>query len=164
MQVAHQPARHPLRVSLHNEIHARPPEAMNAPLAISHLVMVCDAQELEASRAQVGSGCCATTICRNQTWPVRTCAWTSARCASARAGDRLRPTGLGGCLARALPVRPAPVGSAGRGRLGRQTWALRCCMRIPWSLPPWRRAWPRCTPTLRFTRTASRACCCWPVA
>lgn len=46
---------HPQRVALHNEIHARPPEAMNAPLAISHMVMVCDAQQREASRAHVAA-------------------------------------------------------------------------------------------------------------
>ena len=46
---------HPERMALHNEIHARPPEAMNAPLAISHTVMVCDAQEREASRAHVAA-------------------------------------------------------------------------------------------------------------
>ena len=55
MQNQSQPAQHPLRVSLHNEIHARPPEALNAPLAISHLVMVCDASELEASRQHIGN-------------------------------------------------------------------------------------------------------------
>jgi uncharacterized membrane-anchored protein len=46
---------HPQRVALHNEIHARPPEAMNAPLAISHIVMLGDAQEREASRAHVAA-------------------------------------------------------------------------------------------------------------
>ena len=54
MQNQTQPAQHPWRVSLHNEIHARPPEALNAPLAISHLVMMCDASELEASRQHIG--------------------------------------------------------------------------------------------------------------
>src|SRR4029077_10902592 len=49
------PTAHPQRVALHNEIHARPPEAMTAPLAISHMVMVCDAQEREASRAHVAA-------------------------------------------------------------------------------------------------------------
>ncbi|RYY52181.1 MAG: DUF3422 family protein, partial [Comamonadaceae bacterium] len=38
------------RVALHNEIHARPPEAMAAPLALSHVVMVCDAAQRDASR------------------------------------------------------------------------------------------------------------------
>ena len=49
------PAAHPLRVALHNEVHARPPEAMSAPLAISHLVMVCDAAQREASRAHLAA-------------------------------------------------------------------------------------------------------------
>ncbi|MBA2962501.1 MULTISPECIES: DUF3422 family protein [Ramlibacter] len=50
-----QPTAHPLRVALHNEIHARPPEAMGAPLALSHLVMVCDAAEREASREHLAA-------------------------------------------------------------------------------------------------------------
>lgn len=54
-QPARQPASHPLRVALHNEIHARPPEAMAAPMAISHMVMLCDASERAASRAHVAA-------------------------------------------------------------------------------------------------------------
>jgi uncharacterized membrane-anchored protein len=46
---------HPQRVALHNEIHARPPEAMSAPVAISHLVMLGDAAEREASRAHLAA-------------------------------------------------------------------------------------------------------------
>ena len=46
---------HPERMALHNEIHARPPEALNAPLAISHTVMVCDAAERDASRVHVAN-------------------------------------------------------------------------------------------------------------
>jgi uncharacterized membrane-anchored protein len=46
---------HPQRVALHNEIHARPPESMTAPLAISHIVMVGGAPEREASRAHVAA-------------------------------------------------------------------------------------------------------------
>ena len=46
----HQPPAHPQRVALHNEIHARPPEAMAAPLALSHIVMLGDAAQREASR------------------------------------------------------------------------------------------------------------------
>ena len=46
---------HPARVALHNEVHARPPEAMEAPLAISHVVMLCNAAEREASRQHVAS-------------------------------------------------------------------------------------------------------------
>ena len=41
---------HPLRIGLHNEIHARPPESMTVPLAISHVVMVCDAEQRRQSR------------------------------------------------------------------------------------------------------------------
>lgn len=48
-----QPAAHPQRVVLHNEIHARPPDAMGAPLALSHLVMFGDAAQREASRAHL---------------------------------------------------------------------------------------------------------------
>lgn len=46
---------HPSRVALHNEIHARPPEAMTAPVAISHIVMVCDAAQRQASRDHVAT-------------------------------------------------------------------------------------------------------------
>lgn len=46
---------HPQRVALHNEIHARPPEAMGAPLAISHMVMLTTAAERDASRAQLAA-------------------------------------------------------------------------------------------------------------
>ena len=50
-----QPHQHPQRTALHNEVHARPPEAMTAPLAISHVVMACDAAGREASRAHVAA-------------------------------------------------------------------------------------------------------------
>jgi uncharacterized membrane-anchored protein len=46
---------HPQRIALHNEIHARPPEAMGAPLAISHIVMVADSAGREASRAHLAA-------------------------------------------------------------------------------------------------------------
>ncbi|MDD0811865.1 DUF3422 domain-containing protein [Curvibacter sp. RS43] len=46
---------HPQRVALHNEVHARPPEALSAPLVISHLVMACDASERERSRQHLAS-------------------------------------------------------------------------------------------------------------
>ncbi len=48
-------SQHPERIALHNEVHARPPEAMNAPLVISHMVMVCNAQQRHASRAHVAA-------------------------------------------------------------------------------------------------------------
>jgi uncharacterized membrane-anchored protein len=44
------PRQHPLRQALHSEIHARPPEPIAMPQAISHIVMVCDASERAASR------------------------------------------------------------------------------------------------------------------
>jgi hypothetical protein len=44
---------HPQRVALHNEIHARPPEAMDVPLGLSHVVMVCDARQRTASWAHM---------------------------------------------------------------------------------------------------------------
>ena len=50
-----QPAQHPARALLHNEIHARPPEAMTAPVAIAHIVMLADAAGREASRAHVAA-------------------------------------------------------------------------------------------------------------
>ena len=44
---------HPQRLALHNEVHARPPQALSAPLAITHVVMVCDAAQRDASRAHL---------------------------------------------------------------------------------------------------------------
>lgn len=41
---------HPQRQALHNEVHARPPEAMQAPLAIAHVVMSVDKASAQASR------------------------------------------------------------------------------------------------------------------
>ena len=46
---------HPLRRALHNEVHARPPEPMTAPLAISHLVMLADADARQASREHLAA-------------------------------------------------------------------------------------------------------------
>ena len=46
MQIFHQ---HPQRASPHNEVHARPPEPMCLPLAVSHIVMTCDAAQSAAS-------------------------------------------------------------------------------------------------------------------
>ncbi|MBL8311024.1 MAG: DUF3422 domain-containing protein [Burkholderiales bacterium] len=46
---------HPQRASLHNEIHARPPEPMTAPLVISHVVMLTDADERAASREHLSA-------------------------------------------------------------------------------------------------------------
>ena len=44
---------HPQRMALHNEIHARPPEAIEAPVSLSHVVMVCDAEQRAASWAHM---------------------------------------------------------------------------------------------------------------
>jgi len=55
MQSQHHLQQHPQRAVLHNEIHARPPQALTAPLAISHVVMACDAGQREASRAHVAA-------------------------------------------------------------------------------------------------------------
>ncbi len=41
---------HPLRIALHNEVHARPPEAIHAPQSISRVVMLCDEAQRHASR------------------------------------------------------------------------------------------------------------------
>jgi uncharacterized membrane-anchored protein len=41
---------HPQRLALHNEVHARPPEPMQAPLAISRVVMWVDRASAQASR------------------------------------------------------------------------------------------------------------------
>ena len=49
------PPQHPQRAVLHNEIHARPPEAMEAPVAIAHVVMLADAAGREASRAHAAA-------------------------------------------------------------------------------------------------------------
>ncbi|NPC58184.1 DUF3422 family protein [Caenimonas soli] len=46
---------HPQRAVLHNEIHARPLDAMTAPTAISHVVMLCDAAQREASRQHLAA-------------------------------------------------------------------------------------------------------------
>ena len=49
------PAQHPQRAQLHNEVHARPPEAISAPVASTHIVMLADAAGREASRAHVAA-------------------------------------------------------------------------------------------------------------
>ena len=49
------PKTHPQRMALHNEIHARPPEAMTPPLAISNIVMAADAPGRAASREHLAA-------------------------------------------------------------------------------------------------------------
>ena len=41
---------HDQRIALHNEVHARPPEALQVPMAIAHIVMWTDRDGREASR------------------------------------------------------------------------------------------------------------------
>jgi uncharacterized membrane-anchored protein len=48
-------SQYPQRQSLHNEVHARPPEAMTAPVAITHIVMLVDAAQRNASRAHLAT-------------------------------------------------------------------------------------------------------------
>jgi len=55
MPIAPSLSQHPQRVLLHNEIHARPPEPIMAPLALSHIVMLADAERREASRAHLAA-------------------------------------------------------------------------------------------------------------
>lgn len=48
------PQTHPWREPLHNEVHARPPERLQAPLALSHLVLLTPPGEVaEAARAHL---------------------------------------------------------------------------------------------------------------
>ncbi|MBN8557894.1 MAG: DUF3422 family protein, partial [Burkholderiales bacterium] len=49
------PTAHPLRAELHHELHARPPEALTAPLAITHCVIWADAAARERSRAHLAA-------------------------------------------------------------------------------------------------------------
>jgi uncharacterized membrane-anchored protein len=49
------PCTHEQRAALHNEVHARPPEPMRAPVAITHLVMLCDGGERRQSRDHLAS-------------------------------------------------------------------------------------------------------------
>ncbi|MES2425192.1 MAG: DUF3422 domain-containing protein [Pseudomonadota bacterium] len=44
---------HPQRQALHNEIHARPPEPVTPPLAITQIVMLADPAQRDASRAHL---------------------------------------------------------------------------------------------------------------
>lgn len=46
---------HPQRHALHNEIHARPPESVTPPLAITQVVMLADPAQRDASRAHLAT-------------------------------------------------------------------------------------------------------------
>ena len=64
---------YPQRRALHNEIHARPPESMTAPSAVSHVVMLANPAERTASRVHVGE------LLRNQHLPMPDAALTHLR-------------------------------------------------------------------------------------
>ena len=64
---------YPQRHALHNEIHARPPESMTAPSAVSHVVMLASPAERAASRAHVAE------LLRNQHLPMPDAASTHLR-------------------------------------------------------------------------------------
>lgn len=49
------PSQHGLRLSLHNEVHARPPEPMGMPMVLSHVVMACNGGQRDASRAHMAA-------------------------------------------------------------------------------------------------------------
>ena len=66
-------SQYPQRQALHNEIHARPPEAMVAPVAISHVVMLASPAERAASREHVAE------LLRNQHLPMPDAATTHVR-------------------------------------------------------------------------------------
>jgi uncharacterized membrane-anchored protein len=64
---------YPQRHALHNEVHARPPEPMAVPVAISHIVMLAGPADREASRAHVSA------LLRNQHLPLPDAALTHIR-------------------------------------------------------------------------------------
>lgn len=55
MPVLSHPQQHPLRALLHNEVHARPAEAIEGPAAIAHVVMLAAPAQREASRAHLAA-------------------------------------------------------------------------------------------------------------
>ena len=64
---------YPQRHALHNEIHARPPESIIAPAAVSHVVMLANVEQRIASRAHVAE------LLRNQHLPMPDAASTHLR-------------------------------------------------------------------------------------
>lgn len=64
---------YPQRQALHNEIHARPPESMTAPAAVSHVVMLTSPEERLASRSHLAE------LLRNQHLPMPDVASTHLR-------------------------------------------------------------------------------------
>ncbi len=74
------PQSHPQRLALSDEVHARPYEVLQAPLRISHLAMLLDAEAREAERAQV-EGLCARLQCAP---PPREASYFVADCGALR--------------------------------------------------------------------------------
>ena len=68
------------RHSLHNEVHARPPEALSAPLAITHVVMLANLEQREASRLHLAE------LLRNQHLPLPDAASTHVHADMGRGG------------------------------------------------------------------------------
>lgn len=66
-------SQYPQRQALHNEIHARPPESITPPAAVSHVVMLASPEERMASRAHVAE------LLRNQHLPMPDAASTHLR-------------------------------------------------------------------------------------
>lgn len=73
MSESHFIVQHPQRFALHNEVHARPPEPMSTPLAVSHIVMACDGDQGAQSREHLAS------LLRNHHLPLPDAASTHLR-------------------------------------------------------------------------------------
>lgn len=188
MPPPNRPTQHPHRVMLHNEIHARPPEALTAPLAIAHIVMLADAAGREASRAHVAALLrdhhlalpdAQTTHLRMDLgvfrirWELHTefVSWTFMVSTPVEAFGERDPTSAidvvprewlaalpGQCLC-SLNLWVLPPSSLARGR-----WSGMCCTRTRSWLPQWPTGMASCTPTLPSMPMVSRAWCCWPAA
>lgn len=181
------PEQHPERVQLHNEIHARPAEIIEAPLAITHIVMLTDAAQREASRAHVAALLrdhhrplpdAATTHVLidlgafRLRWEQHTefVAWTFATPMepSSVADMREPETAINAVPQSWLRKLPGQCLSSlhlwalSEARSTRRNWCGICCMRTPWWAPVWQAMQAASIPILRFTPMAFRACCCWP--
>ncbi len=51
------PSDHTLRIELNDEVHARPPEPLEAPARVSYLALLCDAAQRDAGWAAVRDLC-----------------------------------------------------------------------------------------------------------
>ena len=61
---------HPLRESLHHEVHARPYERMNAPLLLSHVALVGNAGDAERQHVAALLRSSATPMSCPAGWPA----------------------------------------------------------------------------------------------